>query len=264
MVLETVEAAVKTAVAKRDYLYANPVGYFMASMLAGLYVGLGIVLIFTIGGPLAQAGHPALKLLMGASFGIALTLVVFAGAELFTGNTLYMTLGWLRGGVRVRDLALVWIISWIGNLAGALALCAAVVHVGSLGHARDLIATVSTAKMGAAPSVLLVSGVLCNLLVCLALWTASRTRSDAAKIILICMCLMAFIASGFEHSIANMTLLGVGVLGQVADGIGWGGYFHNLLWVTLGNTLGGAVILAGAFHLMAGSTKTTNPEGSKA
>jgi len=223
MVLETVEAAVRTAVAKRDYLYANPVGYFMASMLAGLYVGLGIVLIFAIGGPLAQAGHPALKLLMGASFGIALTLVVFAGAELFTGNTLYMTLGWLRGGVRARDLALVWGVSWVGNLVGALTLCAAVVHVGSLGHARELIATVSSAKMGAAPSVLLVSGLLCNLLVCLALWTASRTRSDAAKIILISMCLLAFIASGFEHSIANMTLLGVGVLGPGVVCVGWSG-----------------------------------------
>lgn len=260
---DSVNDAVATALRKRAFLAANPVGYFVASMLAGLYVGLGIVLIFAVGGPLARAGHPGLRLVMGLSFGLALTLVVFAGSELFTGNTLFMTLGWLRGGVRLRDLTRVWAVSWLGNLAGSLALAAAVVHVGSLVHAQPLVHSASAAKMGAAPSVLFVSGLLCNLLVCLALWTSGRTRSDAAKILLICLCLFAFIGSGFEHSVANMTLLGIGVLSRVGAEVGWGGYAHNLLWVTLGNAAGGAVVLAGAYHRIADRTPAST-QGNKA
>ena len=84
---EALQNAGSVAATKRAFLRENPLGYFIASMLAGVYVGLGIILIFAVGAPLAQTGHPALKLIMGTSFGIALTLVVFAGAELYTGNT---------------------------------------------------------------------------------------------------------------------------------------------------------------------------------
>ena len=248
---EALQNAGSLAATKRAFLRENPLGYFVASMLAGAYVGLGIILIFAIGGPLAAAGHPSLRLVMGASFGIALTLVVFAGSELYTGNTLFMSLGWLRKEVKLQDLGAIWIVSWIGNLIGALALSWLVVQARSLLHAESFIQTVAGSKMTAPAHVLFASGVLCNMLVCLALWTASRTKADAAKIILINLCLFAFIASGFEHSIANMTLLGVGVLYRAGTDLSWGGYFYNLFWVTLGNTVGGAVILAGAYHLMA-------------
>lgn len=252
---DSVNEAVKTASAKRNLLKSNPLGYFISSMLAGLYVGFGIILIYAIGGPLHTAGHPAIKLVMGASFGIALTLVVFAGSELFTGNTFYMTLGWLRGREKPGDLALIWLVSWIGNLAGALALALAVVHIGTLQHSQSLVTAISEAKMSASPTVLFVSGILCNILVCLAVWTSVRAKSDTAKILLISMCLFAFIGSNFEHSVANMTLLGVGVLAKVADHISWTGFFYNMLWVSLGNIVGGAVILAGAYHLIADREK---------
>jgi len=248
---DSVSNAVSVAVRKRNFLRANPAGYFISSMLAGLYIGLGIVLIYAIGSPLKSAGHPALKLVMGASFGIALTLVVFAGSELFTGNTMYMTLGWLRRAVSFGDLLRVWLVSWLGNLAGSLALAAAVVYAGSLAHADLLVHAIASAKMGAPASVLFVSGLLCNILVCLALWTSGRTGSDAAKILLICLCLFAFIGSGFEHSVANMSLLGVGVLAKVGVDVSWSGLFYNLLWVSLGNIVGGAVVLAGSYHLIA-------------
>lgn len=248
---EALQHAGSVAVTKRAFLRENPLGYFIASMLAGVYVGLGIVLIFAIGGPLAAAGHPALKLAMGASFGIALTLVVFAGSELYTGNTFFMSLGWLRKEVKLHDLGLVWLVSWTGNLLGALALSWLVVQARSLLSAQTLIHSVATTKMTAPAHVLVASGILCNLLVCLALWTASRTKADTAKIILINLCLFAFIGSGYEHSIANMTLLGVGTLYRAGTSLSWAGYAYNLFWVTLGNTLAGAVILAGAYHLMA-------------
>jgi nitrite transporter NirC len=249
MYQESVDAAAQVGSKKAVFLRKNPLGYFIASMLAGIYVGLGIILIFSVGAPFAAAGSPAVKLVMGASFTIALTLVVFAGSELFTGNTMYLTFSCLGRQTRIRDLLAIWSVSWIGNLAGSLALAWLVVVSGSIDHAFPMIGNVTAVKMSVTPTELIGRGLLCNLLVCLALWTAGRTRSDAAKIMLIGLCLFAFIGSGFEHSIANMSLLGIGLFAQAGEGISWGGYFYNLLWVTFGNILGGAVVLAGAYHL---------------
>lgn len=251
MYQEEVNAAVQTGVRKCAFLKSNPLGYFVASMLAGIYVGLGIILIFSVGAPFAQANSPAVKLVMGASFGIALTLVVFAGSELFTGNTMYLTFSCLSRQTRIRDLLNIWTVSWAGNLAGSLAVAWLVVVSGSIDHALPMIGKVTAAKMSVAPLALAGRGLLCNLLVCLALWMAGRTRSDAAKILLICLCLFAFIGSGFEHSVANMSLLGIGLFAHASPDISWMGYFYNLLWVTFGNILGGAVVLAGAYHLTA-------------
>jgi nitrite transporter NirC len=250
MYVESVEKAAQTGIQKTGFLRRNPVGYLIASMLAGIYVGLGIILIFSVGAPFAAAGSPAVKLVMGASFGIALTLVVFAGSELFTGNTMFMTFSCLGRQTRLRDLLGVWAVSWIGNLAGALAVAWLAVFSGSIDHALPMFGKVSAAKMSAGPAALAARGLLCNLLVCLALWMAGRTKSDTAKILLIGLCLFAFIGSGFEHSIANMSLLAIGLFAKTGADVSWAGYFYNLLWVTLGNTLGG-VLLAGAYHWMA-------------
>ena len=246
---ESVDAAAQLGVRKVAFLKKNPLGYFIASMLAGIYVGLGIILIFSIGAPFAQVSSPAVKLVMGASFGLALTLVVFAGSELFTGNAMYLTFSCLNRQTNIRDLLNVWVVSWVGNLTGSLAVAWLVVVAGSIDHALPMIGKVTAAKMSVAPAALVARGLLCNLLVCLALWTAGRTRSDAAKILLICLCLFAFIGSGFEHSVANMSLLGIGLFVHAGADISWSGYFYNLLWVTLGNILGGAVVLAGAYQL---------------
>lgn len=252
---ENVNDAALVGQSKVNHLKNNPFGYFLASMLAGIYVGIGILLIFSIGAPFAKLNHPALKLIMGASFGIALTLVVFAGSELFTGNVMYTTFATLRKKIRLLDLLALWAVSWIGNLAGSIALAWLAVKAGSISLALPFFGSVSVAKMTATPGELIGRGLLCNLLVCLALWSAGRVKSEVAKLILIFWCLFAFIGSGYEHSIANMTLIAVGIFGHTTGSTGWNGYFYNLLWVTIGNILGGAVVLAGTYHLMAKETK---------
>src|SRR5262249_61418514 len=105
------QAAAKLAAQRRSL-----VGHFVRSMLAGMYVGAAIVLIFTIGGLLSTSAPGAVRLTMGICFGGALTIVVFAGSELFTGSNLVLTLGVLSGKAGVRDLAANWIWTWIGNL----------------------------------------------------------------------------------------------------------------------------------------------------
>jgi nitrite transporter len=107
--------------------------------------------------------------------------------------------------------------------------------------------TVATAKMTAPALSLFARAVLCNWLVCLAIWMAGRMQGDAAKCIAIFWCLFGFIGSGYEHSIANMTLLLVALLAPHPDTVTWGGFVYNMVWVTLGNAVAGALFMAGAY-----------------
>jgi nitrite transporter NirC len=255
MYSETIDLFAETAAKKVKAIADNPIGFFVAAMLAGSYVGLGIIAIFSIGQGLDAGIRP---LAMGLTFAIALTLVVFAGAELFTGHTMFMTLGVLRGKATLAGLGRSWVMTWTGNLAGAVAL-AAIFWLGGGGQilkqGADLAFTVADAKMHMSPLALVAKGILCNWLVCLALWTSARTSNDAAKLILIFWCLFAFIASGFEHSVANMTLFAIALFGNHPDTISIGGMFYNLFWVSIGNIISGAVFVGGAYYLANGRAK---------
>ncbi len=241
----------EAARAKAAHLETRPVGYFVLSLLAGIYVGFGIVLIFAVGAPLLAAGSAAAKLAMGASFGVALSLVVFAGAELFTGNNMVMTVGLLRRTVSSRALAAIWLVSFVGNLVGSLALAWLVARSGVLAGAphREVIERVAASKMTLAVTPLFVRGVLCNWLVCLAVWCAMRASSEAGKLVMIFWCLFAFIGAGFEHSVANMTLLGIGLFQAHGPSVSLAGFVHNLVPVTLGNIVGGALFVGAAYWL---------------
>lgn len=231
-------AAARASVAKR-----YPAAFLVSSMMAGAYIGLGIILIFGLGQMVEPNYRP---LVMGSCFGIALTLVVMAGCDLFTGLNMFGTLGLLRRKIGGGDVARLWIYSWVGNLIGA-SLLAVIFKLGGGGvilkEGSDLIFKVAAAKMSATPVELVARAMLCNWLVCLALWSASRTTSDAAKCIVIFWCLFAFIASGFEHSVANMTVFGIALLGNHPPSVSLGGMAYNLFWVSLGNMISGSIFM---------------------
>ena len=249
MYADTIEGFTKLAERKIAALRASPGGFFVASMLAGAYVGIGIILIFILG---QQAPAEFQKLIMGATFGIALTLVVIAGAELFTGHTMFMALRGYRGIGTLGDIGASWGMTWAGNLVGSLALVglfAAGGGAGILSAPDTLIMKVAAMKMNAPGTALFARAILCNWLVCLALWMSARVNSDSAKCIVIFWCLLAFIASGYEHSVANMTLLALALAGNHPEAISLAGFAWNLAWVTAGNAVGGAVFVAGAYYV---------------
>ena len=230
-------------------LKRNPGGFFVGSMMAGAYVGFGIILIFVLG---SAADPQSKKLIMGASFGIALTLVVFAGAELFTGHNMYMPLALFKKKITSSDLILVWVTVWAGNLVGSAFVGGLFVLGGASGIidvTDSLVNHVASDKMNASVVQLLARAILCNWLVCLALWMAARTSNDAAKCIVIFWCLFGFIASGFEHSVANMTLFTIALLGEHPEAVSLYGACYNLLWVTIGNLLSGSLFMAGGYWL---------------
>lgn len=255
--LDSVMGFANTAQEKREKLRSDPIGFIVLAIMAGAYVGLGILLIFSVG----QGVDPSIRpIVMGASFGIALILVVFAGSELYTGHTMYMTHGILTGKTSVNDLIACWLASWGGNLIGAILLGVLFVYGGGglILHGEDklLLHAVAAKKMHGDALQLFFNGILCNWLVCLALWSASRTENDMAKIGIIWFCLYAFIAAGFEHSVANMTIFAVTLLSDHPDSLTIAGALRNLLFVSLGNAVAGVGVMGVGYWLAAGRPKS--------
>ncbi|CAM4487330.1 formate/nitrite transporter family protein [Paenibacillus tarimensis] len=252
MFKETVQAAIEKAVDKKELLDSSRARYLLAAGLAAVYVGFGIILIFTIGAPLAAAGSPLTPMLMGMSFGIALTLVVFAGAELFTGNNMYFAIALLSGKTTWKDTLRNWLYCYLGNLVGALFFCLLIAGTGLFAHVGqdNLLFAAAAMKMNLSYYEAFFRGVLCNWLVCLSLWTSMRAKEDTAKLILIFWMLFAFIASGYEHSVANMTVLSLALLLPHPDTITIAGWFHNMIPVTLGNIVGGAFFVGTIYWLI--------------
>jgi nitrite transporter NirC len=237
----TIDTFTGVAVAKEDMIRNRFGQYWVLSMLAGMYIGFGILLIFTVGAQFASVGSPAVKIIMGISFGIALTLVVFAGSELFTGNNMVMLIGCLNGKTSWWWMFWLWTVCWFANLAGALLLawtfsCTGFSDGTVIGK---FMGKVASAKMNAPWMELFCRGILCNALVCLAVWMCAKCKNEAARIFLIFWCLFAFISCGYEHSIANMTIFGVSLFSAHPDTVTWGGFAYNMLPVTLGNIIGG-------------------------
>jgi nitrite transporter NirC len=249
MYADTVRALGDQAVAKLAAQRRSLVGHFVRSMLAGMYVGAAIVLIFTIGGLLSKAAPGTERLAMGVCFGGALTIVVFAGSELFTGSNLVLTLGVFSRRASAADLTANWVWTWIGNLAGSAVLAVVVVQSGLLDDdpIRSFIVGLTGKKMTLAPGPLFLRAILANWLVCLGVWMAARVTSETARILLIWWCMFTFITSGYEHSIANMCGLMLGLLLPHGEAVTWGGYWYNLGLATLGNVVGGAVFVAGVY-----------------
>ncbi|WP_249871670.1 formate/nitrite transporter family protein [Oceanobacillus saliphilus] len=246
--METITAFSHTAVFKVNQLKSSKRKYFMMTMLAGLFVGLGVILIYTIGGQLEAFNFAGTKIVMGISFGIALSLVIMAGGDLFTGNNMIMTIGFLMKKTTVLDAGRIWLHSYFGNFAGSILVAALFFYSGlASGDTASYITSAASVKMNTPFMELFVRGILCNILVCLAVWCSVKLKDETAKLIMIFWCIFAFITSGFEHSVANMTLLSLSLMIPHPETVSIAGLFANLIPVSLGNIIGGAIFIGAAY-----------------
>jgi len=253
---EALEVQADAAIHKTEAV--RSLGRFLVSgMLAGAYIGIGVVLMVATAGPLIEAGTGLGKLVSGLVFGVALTLVVFAGGDLATSAMMVLPQGALMRAIRPWPAVGTLLATVAANLVGALLFAALIVASGVLhsnAPAGAMLQDMLTAKAHEAPLELFVRGILCNLLVCLAIWMASRVASDVAKILLIFAAILAFISSGFEHVVANMTTYGIGLFGGYADAT-WPLFAANVLWVGLGNLVGGGLFVGVAYWVIGGSPR---------
>ena len=240
----------------------DPVRLVALAVLAGAFIGFGSIFsIVVTAGTENAIPYGLSKLVGGVVFSLGLILVIVGGAELFTGNNL-MIMACASGKVKSGELLRAWLIVYIGNFFGAVGLAVLVFLTAGYSHGNG---AVGVAALGAAEAKAsfsafqaLTHGVLANVLVCLATWLCFSARTTTDKILAIVPPIAAFSAAGFEHSIANMYLLSFALLTKLgapmsfwaAIGKVQSAYPHisisplliNLLWVTIGNMLGGVVV----------------------
>jgi len=225
------------------------------SLLAGFYIAFGAELATVVTSDATEhLGLGLSRLLGGSVFSLGLMLVVICGAELFTGNSL-LTKTALHGQLPWRKIAENWTVVILGNLAGSLFFAWLMFHsqLWQAGRIAEHAVAIAAAKTDLSFGVALIRGILCNWLVCLAVFMAAAARDIPGKILACYVPIMAFVASGFEHSVANMYFIPTGLLlkaelGLPGAGLTWGSFFiGNLVPVTIGNILGGVIFVAGAY-----------------
>jgi formate transporter len=227
-------------------------------LLAGGFIGLG-ALYFTVVASDLSLSFAVGRVLGGLAFSFGLILVVVAGAELFTGNNLQV-MAWAGRHLTTAELVRNWMVIYLANFAGALGLVLLVLWSNQWRMNSDAVG-ITAVRIAAAKAALpfweaFFKGILCNILVCLAVWLALAGRSVVDKISAIIFPISAFVAAGFEHSVANMYFIPLGILVQeqlptaALPVVHWSGLISNLIPVTLGNIVGGGGMVAAVYYLV--------------
>lgn len=248
---EMAQRAIDAGVIKSQMGFINT---FSLAILAGGFIGLGSHFATLVSAD-KTLGYSMTQLMMGLVFCLGLILVVIAGAELFTGNTL-IVMAWVAGRTGMRGLLRNWLIVYFGNFVGSLATIALIYGAGGWRGGSNLLGQraveIALYKTHIPWGELLFRGILCNALVCLAVWLCYSCRSTIDKIMAIIFPITAFVAMGFEHSVANMFLIPMGMLlarlqpqllPPNAASLDGAALLHNLVPVTLGNIVGGALMV---------------------
>lgn len=227
---------------------------FVLAILAGAFVALGASFMLMVRADATLS--PTISLLLGGlAFCLGLFLVLVAGAELFTGNCL-MLIGALDGRYPLMRMLRKWALVYMGNAVGALLVVALLLAAGfpamQDGSVGELARSVAASKASLDPLVAFARGILCNVLVCLAVWMGSAGKTVCDKLAAAILPVVSFVVLGFEHSVANMFFLPLGMIIEAMGGMAMGGaasisvlgVLSNLLFVTLGNIVGGVAVAA--------------------
>lgn len=223
---------------------------FLLACLAGIFVALAG--IASTAGAATIENPSAAKIVTGMIFPAGLSMVLIAGSELFTGNNL-LIMGVLQRRITVGRMLRNWIVVYLGNFASSVFI-AALAYAGGVfsafnGELAASVVSIANAKVSLSFGAAFIRGILCNFLVCIAVWMASAAKTVPGKIMGLFFPIMAFVIAGFEHCIANMYYIPAGIfqsgtLSMVYENLTWGGFFlRNLLPVTLGNMVGGVLLV---------------------
>ncbi|NBH97539.1 formate/nitrite transporter family protein [Hominisplanchenecus murintestinalis] len=250
------QAAGNAAKNKLGLLEKNPLGYVMSSIMAGLYIAFGSILMGVVGGTFTAGGAYSTKLVCGLVFSVGLCFVIMAGAELFTGNNFVMACGALKKEVSWGKAVKLWIVCYLGNLIGSVVGGGLFTLTGlATGDVGAFLANAAAAKIAGEPMQLFAKAILCNICVCLAVWCSIKMKTEGGKIAMAVAGVVTFVTCGFEHSIANMTFFTIGLLNPNGAAVNMGGCLYNLLIVTVGNMIGGILFVAVPYYLISKSKK---------
>ena len=230
----------------------HSVPLFALSVLAGAFIALG-AMFYTVVITDTGMGLGPTRLLGGIAFSLGLVLVVVGGAELFTGNNL-LVMGWAHGKIKTTAMLRNWGFAYVGNFFGAIAMVILAYFSGYLnlggGGVEATVVKIAQAKVQLPFVQAFVSGILCNVLVCLAVWLCFAAHTVTSKILAIVFPISAFVTLGFEHCIANMFFIPIGMLVSDPGTVTVQGFISNIIPVTLGNIVGGGLFVAMSYYLI--------------
>ena len=245
----------------------DPLTVLVLSVMAGVYISFGAIFATTVSAGTSGLPYGVARLLTGAVFSVGLILVVVGGAELFTGNNL-IVMAWASGKVKTRKLLLNWLIAFVGNCVGAVATASLMFYTTqyTFGAGAVGLVALTTANSKAALAFVpaLTLGIMCNVLVCLAVWMCFSARTTVDRVVTIVPPITAFVAAGFEHCIANVYFVPMGLfikagaddafwnsIGKTAadfPALTWTNFlFGNLIPVTAGNIIGGSALIGAVY-----------------
>lgn len=238
---EDVQKLSNAAEGKAKLLENNFVKYFFRAIMAGFFIDVAMVYSNVVGNVFSSTMPEWGKFLSALVFSIAVLLISMVGGELFTGNNLVMAFGAYDKRVSWGKVGKVWGISYVGNFVGCLVFALIFVGAGASGT-KDYFAGFINNKLTIPMGEMFLRAVLCNFFVCLGVLCGIKLKSEAAKFLMIVMCISGFVVSGFEHCIANMGIFTVSVC--LVPGVSVAAMLKSMVIVTLGNIVGGAVLLA--------------------
>ncbi|NMW85721.1 formate/nitrite transporter family protein [Peptoniphilus sp. AGMB00490] len=240
MYKDIITGLINSASNKKNLLEASLFKYIISSMLAGFFIGIGMLIMILSTNVFSPLPIAAVKFINGFFFSLALSFVVFAGGELFTGNVLVTTLGRLNKKIETSTFLKILIFSYIGNLLGSILIAFLFKMTGVSPEYNETLLKLVAGKTNFDFTALLFKGIMCNILVCIAVLICSRKISDSAKLILIFWCILAFVSLGFEHSVANMTCFALAKI--LNPEFSFALILKNLIPVTIGNIVGGVLV----------------------
>jgi nitrite transporter len=242
----------KLALKKVKIFRQSLLRYILRAMLASMFIGFGVIVAFKTGNYFYLEHSPFAYPMAALTFGSAIILIAYGGGDLFTGNTFYYSYAALRGKMAWLEVTQLWVSSYIGNILGAAVFAFMIFTTGLYEEStvNGFLLSVVEKKMQVPTMELFFRGILCNWLVCLAFFIPMGLKGDGPKMFSMMLFVFCFFISGYEHSIANMCTFAIALVLNHPGTISWAGVVHNLVPVTLGNLIGGGILMAWMYHFV--------------
>lgn len=226
--------------------------YIARSMLASMFIGFGVIVAFKTGNFFYLEDSPFTYPMAAITFGAAIILIAYGGGDLFTGNTFYYTYAALRKKLKWLEVVKLWTFSYLGNILGACTFALLIYLTGLFmdSSVNGFLLDVVSQKMNTPTIQLLFRAILCNWLVCLAFFVPMSLKGDGAKMFAMMLFVFCFFISGYEHSIANMCTFAIALVLNHPGTISFDGVLHNLIPVTIGNLIGGVLLMGFMYYFV--------------
>jgi nitrite transporter len=240
----------KLALKKRKIFRQSRIRYLARAALASMFIGFGVIVAFKTGNFFYLEHSPFTYPMAALTFGAAIILIAYGGGDLFTGNTFYYTFAALRLKMSWTDVNKMLVYTYIGNILGAAAFAFLIFTTGLFDspNVNGFLLSVTEQKMIAPTVELFFRGILCNWLVCMAFFIPMSLKGDGPKMFAMVLFVFCFFISGYEHSIANMCTFAIALVLNHPGTISIAGVLHNLIPVTIGNMIGGGLMMGWMYH----------------